>query len=204
MVRKLSGCAEDTNNSAPIQFDTATPNKHRIHNDGKIKSPISAKDDLTRHLDPLDRRKAEKVIGLAQPPPNGAYLSSPADNRHGIPSKKHSLSAPGQGIDKMLEPCSWRRPRARSPWACSFLTIGATALSAVFLLFIVHAFLTRQLDPKGCDMCWSRSIYIKFSDFDTEHTRFASKYNLYLHREVPFDEDPKVEICMQYVSLLLR
>ena len=200
MVRKLSGCAEDTNNSAHIQSDTATPNKHRIHNDGKKKSSISAKYDLTKHFDTLDRRQAEKVIGLAQPPPNGAYPSSPADNRHGIPSKKHSLSAPGQDIDRMLEPRSWRRSRARSPWACSFLTIGATALSAVVLLFIVHAFLTRQLDPKGCDMCWSRSIYIKFSDFDTEHTRFASKYNLYLHREVPFDEDPKVDICMQYVQ----
>lgn len=42
-------------------------------------------------------------------------------------------------------------------------------------------------------MCWSRPIYIKFSDFDTEHTRFASKYNLYLYREGGFDEDPKVK-----------
>lgn len=41
-------------------------------------------------------------------------------------------------------------------------------------------------------MCWSRPIYIKFSDFDTEHTRFASKYHLYLHRDGAFDEDPKV------------
>ena len=203
MIRKSSGCAEDTNNSAHIQFDTATPSQDRINKDGKKKSSTSAKYDLTKHFDTLDRRKAEKAIGLAHSPPNGAYPSPPADIRHGIPSKRQSLSAPGQDIDRMLEPRSWRRSRARSPWACSFLTVGATALSAIVLLFIVHAFLTRQLDPKGCDMCWSRSIYIKFSDFDTEHTRFASKYNLYLHREVPFDEDPKVEICMQYLPLLL-
>ena len=204
MIRKLSGCAEDTNNSVLTQSDTATPNKHRINKDGKEKSSTSAKYELTKHFDTLDRRKAEKAIGLAQSPPNGAYPSLPADKRDGIPSKKQFLLAPGQDIDRMLEPWSWRRSRAWSPWACSFLTITVTALSAVVLLFIVHAFLTRQLDPKGCDMCWSRSIYIKFSDFDTEHTRFASKYNLYLHREAPFDEDPKVELCMQYLPVLLR
>ena len=66
-------------------------------------------------------------------------------------------------------------------------------ITAVFLLLaIVHAFMTRQLDPKGCDMCWSRPIYIKFADFDTEHTRFASKYSLYLLREGGVDEDAKV------------
>ena len=204
MIRKLLDCAEDTNNSAHIQPDTATPNKHRTSKDGKKKSSTSAKSDLTKQFDTLDRRKAEKAIGLAQFPPNGVYQSPPADNRHGIPNKKQLLLAPTQDIDRMLEPRSWRRSRARSPWACSFLTISATALSAVVLLFIVHAFLTRQLDPKGCDMCWSRSIYIKFSDFDTEHTRFASKYNLYLHREVSFDEDPKVETCMLYLPVLLR
>ena len=203
-MRKLSGCAEDTNNSAHPQSDTATPNKHRKNRDVKGKSSTSAKYDLTKHFDSLDRRKAEKAISLTQSPLNGAYSFPPAGNRHGIPSKKQLSLAPGQDIDRMLEPRSWRRSRARSPWACSFLTISVTALSAVVLLFIVHAFLTRQLDPKGCDMCWSRSIYIKFSDFDTEHTRFASKYNLYLHREAAFDEDPKVEICMQYLPVLLR
>ena len=204
MIRKLSGCAEDTNNSAHTQSDTATPNKHRINKDGRKKSSTSAKYGLTEHFDTLDRRKGEKAIGLAQSPPNGAYPSPLADNRYGIPSKQQLLLASGQDTDRMLEPRSWRPARARRPWACSFLTSSVTALSAVVLLFIVHAFLTRQLDPKGCDMCWSRSIYIKFSDFDTEHTRFASKYNLYLHREVPFDEDPKVEIHLQYLPVLLR
>lgn len=37
-------------------------------------------------------------------------------------------------------------------------------------------------------------MFIKFADFDTEHTRFASKYSLHIYREGGFDEDPKVEI----------
>ena len=40
-------------------------------------------------------------------------------------------------------------------------------------------------------MYYSRPIYTRFADFDTEHTRFASKYSLYLYREGGLDEDPK-------------
>lgn len=204
MIRRLSGSAEDTDNSAPTQptqEETAPPIQHQH---GKKKSFTSAKYDVTRHSDTLDRRKVEKAIGLAQSSPNGSSPSSPADHRRAVASKKQLLLAPGQDIDRMPEPRSWRRARARSPWACSLLTISATALSALVLLFIVHAFLTRQLDPKGCDMCWSRPIYIKFSDFDTEHTRFASKYNLYLYREGGFDEDPKVFFNMMKHPVLVR
>lgn len=209
MIRKLSGSAEDTDNSAPTQADTAPP-KHTGHGQanangnnkhGKKKSFTSAKYDVTRHSDTLDRRKVEKAIGLAQSPPNGSSPSASADHRQALSGKKHLPLAPGQDIDRMPEPRSWRPSRARSPWACSLLTISVTVLSALVLLFIVRAFLTRQLDPKGCDMCWSRPIYIKFSDFDTEHTRFAKKYNLYLYREGGFDEDPKVGLDMKGPTL---
>ena len=194
MIRKLSGSAEDTDNSAPTKADPAPSNEPGNNKHGTKKSFTSAKYDVTRHSDNLDRRKVEKAIGLAQSTPNGACPSPPADYRQPASIKKEFLLAPGQDIDRMPEPRGWRRSRARSPWVCSLLTISVTALSAIVLLFIVHAFLTRQLDPKGCDMCWSRPIYFKFSDFDTEHTRFASKYNLYLYREGGFDEDPKVRV----------
>lgn len=86
-----------------------------------------------------------------------------------------------------------RRWRMQSPWACSPLTLGMTSLSIIILLSIIHSFLTRQVDPKGCDMCYTREIiYYEFADFDTEHTRFATKYSLHLIREQGFDEDPKV------------
>ena len=191
MTGRLSGSAEDTDNSAPT--------KHGNNNHGKKKSFTSAKYDVTRRSDTLDRRKIEKAIELVQSPSNGACLSPPPEHRQTVPTQKQLLLAPGHDINRMPEPRSWRRSRARSPWTSSLLTISVTALSALVLLFIVHAFLTRQLDPKGCDMCWSRPIYIKFSDFDTEHTRFASKYNLYLLREGGFDEDPKVGVCMQHL-----
>lgn len=44
-------------------------------------------------------------------------------------------------------------------------------------------------------MYYSRPSYTHFADFDTEHTRFASKYSLYLYREGGFDEDPKARLA---------
>jgi len=41
-------------------------------------------------------------------------------------------------------------------------------------------------------MSYMASSFIKFGDFDTEHTRFATKYSLHLYRELGVDEDPRV------------
>lgn len=41
-------------------------------------------------------------------------------------------------------------------------------------------------------MSYMRPSFAKLKDFDTEHTRFASKYSVYLYREEMVDEDTKV------------
>jgi GPI inositol-deacylase len=87
---------------------------------------------------------------------------------------------------------STRRPRLRSPWACSPLTLFTTLVAIVCLATILHSFVSRQLDAKGCRMSYMRPSFAKLSDFDTEHTRFASKYSTYLYREGLIDEDTKV------------
>ena len=88
-----------------------------------------------------------------------------------------------------------RASRQNSPWNhwwCSPLTLLTTVISTGLLLITLRAFTMRQGDPKGCDMYYSRPIFINFADFDAEHTRFASKYSLHLYRELGFDEDAKV------------
>ena len=189
MIRRLSGSAEETDNTDPIDGDPPPYRANGSH--GKKRSFTSAKYDVTRHSETLDRRKVEKIINLPRLPANGSNHLAEAANRPGAP-KKQTLLEPAQDIDTMVEARGWRRSRARSPWSSSLLTMTISALAGILLFSIVHTFLTRQLDPKGCDMCWSRPIYVKFSDFDTEHTRFASKYHLHLLREGGFDEDPKV------------
>lgn len=193
MVRRLSGSAEETDNSDPVEAEPP-PYSHGGH--GKKRSFTSAKSDVTHHSDALDRRKIERGFGIGPLHPNGSDSAAEP--------KKQPLLASSHDVDRMPEPRNWRLSRAKSPWSCSLLTISITLSALVLLLAIVHAFLTRQLDSKGCDMCWSRPIYFKFSDFDTEHTRFASKYHLYLHREGGFDEDPKVRDHTISMSTITR
>ena len=83
---------------------------------------------------------------------------------------------------------SWRL-RLRSPWACSVYTLVTTVVgfSAIFLM--AQSFLTKQLDVKGCEMSYMRPMYSKFDNFDTEYTRFASKYSLHLYREWGIDDE---------------
>lgn len=84
----------------------------------------------------------------------------------------------------------WRQ-RLRSPWACSPYTVLTTLAAFIAMFLMAQSFLTRQLDVKGCGMSYMRPTYSRFSNFDTEHTRFASKYSLYLYREGGLDEDTR-------------
>jgi glycosylphosphatidylinositol deacylase len=84
------------------------------------------------------------------------------------------------------------RPRSRNPWTITALTAATFLVGIVLLGIIVESLVTRQLDPKGCRMSYMRPSYARLNEFDTEHTRFASKYSLYLYREQGIDEDVKV------------
>jgi len=88
---------------------------------------------------------------------------------------------------------SHRPARCRqSPWTGSSLLLLVTIVASLLSFSIFEAFLTRQQDPDGCQMSYMRAGYAAFPDFDTEHTRFASKYSLYLYREAEIDEDTRV------------
>ena len=82
--------------------------------------------------------------------------------------------------------------RLRNPWSCAPLTLAVMAAAVMLILVIAQSFLHRQLDAKGCAMSYMSSTFVHFPDFDNEHTRFASKYSLYLYREGGIDEDPRV------------
>ena len=108
--------------------------------------------------------------------------------------------------DKMADSrVTMRRARLRSPWASSLLVVVTTALALLALFSITHSFTTKQLDCNGCRMSYMRPSFAKLSDFDTEHTRFASKYSVYLYREGMIDEDTKVPLphpgCTTYADI---
>ena len=141
-----------------------------------------------RHSETLDRRKTDKTL-----------IYAPSAQDEAIDVRRFSFGDTARGkierpivnatIETMNEHTMYRRSRARSPWSISRLTIGVTVLSIMLLYAIVNSFMNLQRDPKGCKNCWMSPAYAKLSGFDTEHTRFASKYSLYLYREGGVDED---------------
>lgn len=80
-----------------------------------------------------------------------------------------------------------RQFRQRSPWSCSILTAVTTFAAVAFLFSIVRSFTDRQVGGDGCGVPMMSPTFIKMLEFDTEHTRFASKYNLFLYREEGVD-----------------
>lgn len=123
----------------------------------------------------------------------------PAHCRNGVVVDRAFESAKRQSPnhDAKSSPCphsTSNKPAAhRRPW---YITISILLLSLAGLSLlgtILHSLSTRQLDPKGCRMSYMRPSYVKYSDFDTEHTRFATKYSLYLYREQG-DNNEKVQV----------
>ena len=104
------------------------------------------------------------------------------------------LGAPVEGQDgqNKMGANGQRHQHARSPWSSSVLVLTTTLVSTVLLVAIIHSFFARQIDPKGCNMCGMWPAYARLGSFDTEHTRFASKYSLYLYREAVVNDDTTV------------
>ena len=212
MRRRSSGSAAEEEGDDPAANEVLNPTLEspggRIKDSafGKASTSLSTATrppvPIAQNPSELDRRKSTDK----RPTPRSRRPS----NTNWKPSESGSLTPNGQiekgrspvitvpskeaiAADKMPESRqNVPRPRLRSPWSCSALTLITTSLAAICLFAIIHSFLSRQLDTKGCRMSYMRPSFAKLSDFDTEHTRFASKYSVYLYREGMVDEDTKV------------
>ena len=124
-------------------------------------------------------------------PPDRKSNASPLASKEPL-TEYHSDPSQKQRADSM-GPSPRSLARLRNPWHCSLLVFTAVLAAVTLAIVILQSFMTRQLDPKGCAMSLMRSRFYNYSsDFNTEHTRFASKYSLYLYREEGVDEDPRV------------
>ncbi|KAJ5105039.1 hypothetical protein NUU61_002386 [Penicillium alfredii] len=95
-----------------------------------------------------------------------------------------------------------RQSRLRSPWSCSILTAFTTCVAVVFLISILRSFTGRQVGSNGCGVPMMSPTFIRMLEFDTEHTRFASKYNLYLYREEGVDPYTQDNVGLNGVPVL--
>ncbi|KAI1876817.1 uncharacterized protein JN550_000889 [Neoarthrinium moseri] len=212
MKRRSSGSSEEGNSNASVAASSFTP-------DEEPTIPVSDPRSLGQHPQPslgVERQERSQNAGSRHPSARIRRQSShinwkPAhsrnSSRNGL-NEKELLAQPqapsilatsspedGAGVQggKMADRrLPGRRLWTRSPWA-STLTTFLTALAGITLFFtIINSSATRQLDPKGCRMSYMSPRYVHMSDFDTEHTRFASKYSLYLYREAGICDDTMV------------
>lgn len=191
MRRRPSGSTteEDEENSSPEVAPSPVPG----HGDKAHEKSRDSGRALKREAHVKDRRKDSDSAARSATGKSQLWTASPAA---ALQTEKERpamhLLAKDITPDSMVEVHNRRRSRLRNPWACSLLTLMTTCVAFGVLFVIGQSFMTRQLDPKGCDMSYMRPSFARFSDFDTEHTRFASKYSLYLYREGGIDEDTRV------------
>jgi hypothetical protein len=205
MRRRSSGSSEQSDQS-PVEAPHVPP----AQPDKSQWSPLPGQTPkkLDPRPDPASRPSSTRSRR------SGNFNWKPSQTRNGLVEKPalgssaHSLSASPldtgdsdaidelQDLDEMEKTAdsnpTGRRPRSRNPWSIRVLTLVTSCVGIGFLILIINSLVTRQLDPKGCRMSYMRPSYAKLNDFDTEHTRFASKYSLYLYREQGVDEDTKV------------
>jgi hypothetical protein len=99
-----------------------------------------------------------------------------------------------QGTEKVVSDSahSFSHLSAWRLWPSSMAVLVSALCGIVFLFIVGNSMVTRPFDTKNCRMSYMRPSYIKFHEFDSEYTRFATKYSLYLYREQGVDYGEKV------------
>lgn len=106
-------------------------------------------------------------------------------------SRSFTPSSGTMALQKL--PPGFAEPKmSRRTSSISILVLLTAGIGIMLLAAILKSLVSYQIEPKGCRMSYMRPSYIHFSDFDTEHTRFATKYSLYLYREQGVDDEGKV------------
>ncbi len=152
-----------------------------------------------READELDRRKSEQtLIAEIRPSRSPSFDADAAKDSPGPIISQSDLKTSSAKMEELAN-TRRRRVRLRSPWSCSLLALIVTMVAAYTLFCCLYSFVSRQMDVPGCRMSYMRPAFARLHDFDTEHTRFASKYSLYLYREGGIDEDTRVGVLSSSV-----
>jgi GPI inositol-deacylase len=198
MLRRPSGSPIEERAGDPLTTDAVHTNDTQ---------PSEAANGLPLEKATRDER-GNKSISRAETSPRAR--SSATWKRPSPPAPTVAVKSPGvtmlptaaKGRENTMDLLRAHRIKSKSPWSCSLLTIITTGLAAFFLLSVVQSFLNRQVDPQGCVMSTMTPTYIKMTGFDTEHSRFATKYSLYLYREEGVDDYTQENIGLRGAPVL--
>ncbi|KAJ5495472.1 GPI inositol-deacylase [Penicillium diatomitis] len=202
MHRRSSGSlvADDSDNSSPIRAsdDHGTgPGLGNVTESSNEKSHSN----IARHGTSFDLRRDN---GHSTPRSrNSSVWRNPATQ---LSTDVKTMPPPGSPRLPMEasspESRRARQSSLRSPWSLSILTALTTLCALAFLASIVSSFATRQQGEAGCGVPMMSPTFIRMLEFDTEHTRFASKYNLFLYREEGVDPYTQDNIGLNGVPVL--
>ncbi|KAH8194837.1 hypothetical protein TruAng_010990 [Truncatella angustata] len=201
MKRRSSGSSEESSDASVETSSAGSDGQRTTSNDSHVVAQHAsetrqperqdkAQSASTRNSFARIRRQSSNINWKPAHSRNGSR-NAPAEKD--TPAQAHTTSVLVAGTldsdmgEEDAKLMAKRRPErrlwARSPWSMTLRTLLATVVGITLLIMIINSSLTRQLDPKGCRMSYMSPRYVHLSDFDTEHTRFASKYSLYLYRE---------------------
>ncbi|CAO0791284.1 unnamed protein product [Mucor circinelloides] len=105
-------------------------------------------------------------------------------------------SSPGSSPSPPSSPTTMNRaslPRLYRIMTASKILLATLILFSLASIYIMlDSFQHHQRDVSGCQTSYMRPEYIKQTNFDSEMTRFAGKYGLYLYREkgVDYSDQP--------------
>ncbi|KAJ5063071.1 PGAP1-like protein-domain-containing protein [Bipolaris maydis] len=172
--------------------------------------PSAAADDDDNHAHPRPAPSPDHDDSLNCH--SAALLTNALDSAHPLPAhlqpsmahQKPPLAMPALAKDMMPHNptdshTTTCRQRLRNPWAFSPYTLVTTLAAFAVMFLMAQSFLLRQQDVKGCGMSYMRPSYTRFGQFDTEHTRFATKYSLYLYREASLDQDARACVPVLFI-----
>ncbi|KAJ5728226.1 hypothetical protein N7493_004556 [Penicillium malachiteum] len=193
MHRRSSGSpvADDTEDSSARSDD---------HGSNAIDAPNDkSRSQLARHGTSFDLRRDN---GTSTPRSRNSSLWRTSSSQPSNDTKTMPLGSPRLPMEPSPEGRRARQARQRSPWSVSILTACTTFFAVAFILAILRSFTGRSTGGDGCGVPMMSPTFIRMLEFDTEHTRFASKYNLFLYREEGVDPYTQDNIGLNGVPVL--
>ncbi|KAF4239134.1 hypothetical protein CNMCM8980_003991 [Aspergillus fumigatiaffinis] len=198
MHRRSSGSpVEDDAEDSPLVARSPTESTAHAPNNNAFETAEKSRSQIAKRGTSFDLRRdngastpRSRNSGLWRTPSSSSTTTMAAastDTKSSSTSFLMPLASQRLPMEASPESSRFRSSRLRSPWTCSILTAFTTLVASVFLFFIVRSFSARQAGEDGCGIPVMSPTFLHMVGFDTEHTRFASKYNLYLYREEGVD-----------------
>ncbi|CAG8456911.1 17514_t:CDS:2 [Acaulospora morrowiae] len=143
--------------------------------------------DTTRLIDPVpsvDCSGGKKLKGRTPSPTSPEKLSLQGKNHT---TASASVVSPSKKLQKPSATTSMQSPSALS--SCSYPIMIILFITVILLGVTFDSFLYYQKDPIGCEVSYMYPTYLRQDGFDSEQTRFAGKYGLYLYRDSSYDRN---------------